>query len=250
MKIVKKALYSTLMLACATMITSAQAQTTTEATTTTKPSAVLFKIHEIKPVVNTEGVVTNCDFMVTFYNRTTKGLRPAKIEMGWTDNVSNRYEIDAEYKETTKVEEKRVASSRKQDEKLGDILTSVDMPSLGSYKQATVKASVATEKCFLLLDNVSYRVATCSIVEEGEDNNTSRRRSAGRNNASAECVNLFEYVDSSNPEYHDEFKTISFSEQERIMLEDRKQDVSTLENSYNEIVKNFEKVEKTISNIQ
>ena len=113
MKIVKKALYSTLMLACATMITSAQAQTTTEATTTTKPSAVLFKIHEIKPVVNTEGVVTNCDFMVTFYNRTTKGLRPAKIEMGWTDNVSNRYEIGAEYKETTKVEEKINASLTK-----------------------------------------------------------------------------------------------------------------------------------------
>lgn len=249
MKIVKKALYSTLMLACATIITSAHAQTTEPATESTKPNAVLFKIHEIKPVTNPEGVVTDCDFLVTFYNRTNKGLRPAKIDMGWTDNVSNRYMIETEYKEeapTIKVER---YSNRQENEKLGDILTSVDMPSLGSYKQATVKASVKTEKCFLLLDNVSYRVASCSIVENEEENNTARRRSA-RSGASAECANLFEYVDSSNPEYHDEFKNISFSEQERLMLEDRKQDVSTLESSYEGIVKNFEKVEQIISNIQ
>lgn len=247
MKIVKKALYSTLMLACATMITSANAQVTEP---TTKPNAVLFKIHEIKPVTNTEGVVTNCDFLVTFYNRTTKGLRPAKIDMGWTDNISNRYSIEAEYKEVAPVETKKMYTNRQENEKLGDIVTSVDMPSLGSYKQATVKASVNTEKCFLLLDNVSYRVASCSIVEENEDNSSSRRRSSAKSGAPAECANLFEYVDSSSPEYHDEFKNISFTEQERLMVEDRKQDVSALESSYDGVVKNFEKVEQIISNIQ
>ncbi len=252
MKIVKKALYSTLMLACVSMLNPAQAQTE-EATS--KPRAVIFKLHEIKPVMDTEGVITNCDFIATFYNRTDDSIRQAKIELGWTDNVSDKYVIDpeAEEQEEVVVSKPFMRSSRnnKQEEKLGDIITTVDMPSLGAYKQVSVKGTVKTEKCFLLLDNLEFKVSSCTIVgKDTETKTSSRRRSAATKEAAPECANLFEYIDSQNPEYYDEFKNISFSEQERLFADDRKQDISSLESTYEQVIKNFEKAEKIIGNIQ
>ena len=157
MKIVKTAL----MLACASIITTAQAQTPES---TSKPRAVLFKLHDIKPVMNTEGMVTHCDFMATFYNRTEDGLRPAKLELGWTDSVTEKYQIGEEV--TEEPQNKKINNYRNtaKQVKLGDVTTVVDMPALGSYKQVSVKATVETEKCFLLLDNLNFRVESCDLV--------------------------------------------------------------------------------------
>ena len=103
---------------------------------TTKPRAVLFKVHDIKPVENTEGIITHCDFLVTFYNRTTDSLRQAQIDMGWTDKVSERYMIDAEDSEedSTSNRTRSSRSSRNSEPVLGEITTSVDMPALGALK--------------------------------------------------------------------------------------------------------------------
>ena len=236
------------MLACAAMITPAQAQT---ADSTSKPRAVLFKLHEIKPVMNAEGEVTHCDFMATFYNRTEESLRQAKLELGWNDTVSDKYMAKEKKKESKAENKNSRASAKVEKDKLAEIVTSVDMPALGSYKQVSVKASVKTEKCFLLLDNLEFRVNYCSVVSKDADNSyTSRRRMVANREAPSECANLFEYIDSQNPEYYDEFKNISFSEQERLIIEDRKTDISDLEKSYDSIVQNFEKAEKIIKNIQ
>ncbi len=223
---------------------------------TTKPRAVLFKVHDIKPVENTEGIITHCDFLVTFYNRTTDSLRQAQIDMGWTDKVSERYMIDAEDSEedSTSNRTRSSRSSRNSEPVLGEITTSVDMPALGAYKQATVKGSVKTEKCFLLLDNLEFKVASCSIIGQN-DNNSSSSRSSRRsrvtsNRNTSECANLFEYVDSKNPEYYDEFKNISYSEQERLTSNEKKQDISDIEASYNTIIKNFERADNIINNIK
>lgn len=223
---------------------------------TTKPRAVLFKVHDIKPVENTEGIITHCDFLVTFYNRTTDSLRQAQIDMGWTDKVSERYMIDAEDSEedSTSNRTRSSRSSRNSEPVLGEITTSVDMPALGAYKQATVKGSVKTEKCFLLLDNLEFKVASCSIIGQS-DNNSSSSRSSRRsrvtsNRNTSECANLFEYVDSKNPEYYDEFKNISYSEQERLTSNEKKQDISDIEASYNTIIKNFERADNIINNIK
>lgn len=247
MKIVKKALYSTLMLACFSFVTSVSAQEKTATKVdSTKPRAVLFKVHEIKPVENEDGAITHCDFLVTFYNRTTESFRGATVNMGWTDKVSERYFSDT-VEEPVENNVRRGRSSRDNEEKLGTIVTSVDMPSLGSYKQASVKASVKTEKCFLLLDNLNYQVSACTMLGQGEDLHSSRRSKATKDDAS--CANLFEYVDSKNPEYYDEFKNISFSEQERLLSEEKKHDTSDIESVYKEAIKNFEKAESVLGNI-
>ena len=61
---------------------------------------------------------------------------------------------------------------------------------------------------------------------------------------------MFEYVDSKNPEYYGEFKNISYTEQERLLSDEKKQDISDIEATYEKIVKNFEKADSIINNIK
>ena len=61
---------------------------------------------------------------------------------------------------------------------------------------------------------------------------------------------MFEYVNSQNPEYYDEFKNISYSEQERLLSDEKKQDISDIESTYETIVGNFEKADSIVNNIK
>ncbi|MBQ2811585.1 MAG: hypothetical protein IJF12_05395 [Alphaproteobacteria bacterium] len=245
MKFTKKTFFSTLMLALTVATVPALAQTEED---TTKPRAVLFKIHDIKPVSNADGMVTHCDFMTTFYNRSTDSLRYAKLELGWTDKVSDKYFNNEENLE----EEQPKAESRnnkKDNEVLGNVTTVVDMPALGSYKQMSVKSTLKSDKCFLLLDNLNFKVKSCSLVSSDSAKTNARAR-ANADAAPAECAQLFEYVNFNNPEYYAEFKNVSYSEQERMIAEDQKQDISDLETSYQGVVRNFQKAQSVLDDIQ
>ena len=48
---------------------------------------VLFKIHDIVPVKNADGVVSSCELGATFYNRTDKEISNAALNLIWTDEV-------------------------------------------------------------------------------------------------------------------------------------------------------------------
>lgn len=250
MSIVKKALCGTLGLALGAMAFSAQAQNAA-GEPSTKPRAVLFKVHDIKPVENTDGVITHCDFLVTFYNRTNESLRQAKLDMGWTDEVTERYVIDGNDVKTTPSAARSQNRNARGNVSMGEIATSVDMPALGAYKQATVKGTVKTEKCFLLLDNLDFNVSSCSIIgKDAEQQQNSRRGRVASSRNNSECASLFEYVDSKNPEYYDEFKNISFSDQERILRDEKKQDTSDINASYDNVMKNLEKTNSVLMNIK
>lgn len=258
MNMFKNLFYATLSMGACASAFAAATPDKTEAVDeeTTKPRAVLFKIHEIKPVENTEGEITNCDFLVTFYNRTTDSMRQAKLEMGWTDKVSERYAIGEEEKPAE--DDKAVASkrpirdTRNAQQSLGEVTTTVEMPALGSYKQATVRASVKTEKCFMLLDSLNYNVTSCSIIGKADNSNSndSRRSRVAASRSTGECANLFQYVDSKNPEYYNEFKNISYSEQERLLANEKAQDTTEMEESYGKIIKNLEKANSVIADIK
>ena len=253
MKTLKRALLGSVSLALSVAAFTVQAQEAAVQEDTTKPRAVLFKVHDIKPVENAEGVITECDFLVTFYNRTTDSFRDAKVEMGWTDNVTDRYVVEEEEKaEPERVTQVNRSSQRNKPVSLGEFTTTVDMPALGAYKQATVKGNVKTEKCFLLLDNLEFNVSSCNIIGKTESNttNNNRRSRVTANRSASECSNLFQYVDSKNPEYYDEFKNISYSEQERLLSNDKAQDTTEIDSSYETIVKNFEKAESVMNNIK
>ena len=49
--------------------------------------AVLFKIHDVKPLRDRDGNVTDCEFGVTFYNRTNSDVNKIAMDLTWTDEV-------------------------------------------------------------------------------------------------------------------------------------------------------------------
>lgn len=247
MKTAFKTLCSTLTIVLGLSAGMANAQEAQEETT--KPRAVLFKIHEIKPVINSEGVVTSCDFLVTFYNRTTESFRQAKLNLGWTDDVSGRF-LTEEFEESQPASNQNNRNSRLPQKNNSEITTTIEMPSLGSYKQASVQGNVKTEKCFLLLDKLDFQVESCNMIgkEEAENQNTRRQRiNAGRN--ASECASLFQYVDSKNPEYYDEFKNISYSEQERQLNGVKLQDTTDIQNAYDNVNTNLNKTSDILTQI-
>lgn len=248
MKIAFKTLCSSFAIILGLTANFAQAQEAEETPAdTTKPRAILFKIHDIKPVINSEGIVTDCDFVVTFYNRTNESFRSAKLVLGWNDDVSDRFITD-ELAEPKPVPVNRYNS--RQSQPAMEISTTVEMPALNSYKQASVAGTVKTEKCFLLLDKIDFQVEECNMIgkEETSVQNTRRQRLNANRNAN-ECSSLFEYVDSKNPEYYDEFKNISYSEQERILNGVKLQDTTDIQNTYDSVTSNLNKISEILESI-
>ena len=206
-----------------------------------KPQVILFKIHDIKPVLNLDGEVESCNFTATFYNRTPVNIRQAKIQLGWTDKISERYPIEGELPANT--DEAANTDQQAQDEQLpsaqlssalheslGTFQTSLNIPSLASLKQVSVQGEVKTDKCFALFDNIKFNVPVCNIL--GQDTAVETRR--GRLDADKDqlnCASLFAYVNSKHPEYYSEFKKISYEEQvqqEKTQEENEKEAIDTI----------------------
>ena len=53
-----------------------------------------------------------------------------------------------------------------------------------------------------------------------------------------------------NPEYYNEFKNISYSEQERLLANEKAQDTTEMEETYGKIIKNLEKANSVIADIK
>lgn len=213
-----------------------------------KPEAVLFKIHDVTPVEDAQGVISGCDFIITFYNRTKTGLKQAVLNLSYSDQVSEKYYSQ----ENTNATDKKALSLK------------IDVPELSSYKQLMLKQHVDTDKCFLLLTDPQYNLSSCASVEKTQDaaseqataQTTSRRASrttrrtttAGQNTAT--CPGQFEYVSPSNPEYYNEFKEISYEEQQRLLSDEKKVDLTELRETYGKVTRNLQEANTVINTIQ
>lgn len=236
---------------CAFMVANsvlAQESTATEQSVTTKSRAVLFKIHDIEPIQNSDGLVNACDFLVTFYNRTPDSLRYGKLDLGWIDDVSDRFVVEGDESSNDQVAQRPQTFSARDKSKLGDVKTSVDMPALGAYAQISVKGNVKTEKCYLLLNPAQFKVTSCAIADS--DNPTEKKSARSSSRLSGECAGLFQFVDPSNPEYYDEFKDVSFSEQEALLNKEKQTNLDDINVKYNNIVNTIEQANTTLRNIQ
>lgn len=226
-----------------------------------KPQVILFKIHHIKPVVDAEGTVSACEYTATFYNRTPVNIRQAKIQLGWTDKISELYSVD-----NVDFDEKKIIDSEKNDEEeedaapeaqkqsaanenLGTFRSTLSVPALGSLKQVSVRGQVDTDKCFALFDNIKFNVSSCSIL--GQDTTTETRR--GRVDADKDqlnCAALFAYVNSKHPEYYSEFKQMSYEEQVAQEKSVEEQEKEMIQNISKEISKNFEETDTILEEIK
>lgn len=210
-----------------------------------KPQVILFKVHDIKPVLNSDGAVVACEYTATFYNRTPLSLRQAKIDFGWSDHISDLFAIE----ETPTPEEGAApqAPAPAKEEGLGTIRSSVDIPALGSLKQVSVHGTAETDKCFALFDNLKFNVPVCNILGQDSGNDSRRGRAE---NEQVNCAGMFAYVNSQHPEYYGEFKEISYEEQvEREKTQEEKES-EMIANINKTISENFEKTNTVIGNIK
>ncbi len=213
-----------------------------------KPQVILFKIHDIKPVVNAEGVTTACEYTATFFNRTPLSLRQAKVNFGWSDNISETFFAEEETDETqtsqdeTENTPKPQNKPKEKEQALGTILSSVDLPALGSLRQISVQGRAETDKCFALFDNLKFEVPVCNIL--GQDQGREGVRGG------VNCAGLFAYVNSKHPEYYGEFKEISYEEQvamEKTAEQKESEEIAAINQV---ITTDLQQITTTLSNIK
>lgn len=175
--------------------------------------AVLFKIHDIIPEKDSDGKVTHCNIGATFFNHTKMDIANASISLGWDDEVIGEA-IDQE--ERAEKEQKRLntRTARSRYSTAGfttkDIKASLKLPPLKAGQQVSLKTKIATDRCFLLLNDMDVNVSNCGTASMNE------KISRGG------CSNLFRYISPKMPEYYVEFREISPAEQ--MAMEDNELD--------------------------
>ncbi len=216
-----------------------------------KSQAILFKIHDIKPVLNSDNVVTACQYTATFFNRTPNNLRRAKLELTWTDQISALYTIENPDSDEDKLDDKTAEANEevKQIINTGETMTStIDLPALNSLKQTKIEETVPTDKCFALFEKPKIDVPVCDIFDKTTIDNNNRRGQSDQNLSL--CAALFVYVDSKNPEYYGEFKEIDYAEEQAKEKSAEELEKEELKVSNEKIQKNIEKASEIITKIK
>lgn len=189
-----------------------------------KPEAMLFRVENIKPLANTEGVTERCSYMVTAYNRSDRPLKDAKLVLTWTDNISGKY----------KVEDSKLAVVKNAVKLINSEIT---IDNVAPHKQKSFEQRVDTDKCYLLLDNTQFKVTSCEIEGLG-------KMEAGK------CTEFFNYIDSKNPEYYSEFKDVPATVLEKQIEDEKKQEIAKIEETIGKINKTMDETTEILRKLK
>lgn len=240
---------SVLLLGCSALISAANAVETKnvnnapkEEDATTRADAVIFKIHDVAPI-SEDGIVTGCDFTVTLYNRTNVNFRSFNINLQWNDNVEEKFKFNR-YMETF-IGADEYAKQKAfigEDEEVKPLQTSVTVNAFGSDKQISIRSHVNTDKCYLMLSRADYVISPCDIVRSVDTAND-------KSLDSKECTPLFQFVDTSNPEYFGQFKKISATDIAKQNKVTEKNELSDVDDLIEKIVENLGTSSNKLTNI-
>lgn len=236
MSISKKVFTTALALLVATSISSARAEDAAQ-----KDSAVLFKIHDIVPIKNSEGDVVACDFNTTFFNRSPILIKEATLELSWQDKTLGEV-IDNEKKQDAAKNRRSRGYSRTERNTDQNVRVTVDVPSLKSYKQATVQTRVNTDRCFLLIEKVDFNLRTCTA--------DTASASARRRGGNSECNRMFRFVSPEDEQYYVEFKPVTIEEEKTQQENERLEGKSELDGLYTNTVETLGNAGSVISGIK
>ena len=227
-------LASVLALGAAFYANAAPAKEEKVAKETSDNNAILFRIENIEPIRNKDGIIDKCSFIITAYNRTDEDLKEAELELSWTDTISKRYNIQND--QVVAVED---------DEEAESVATqTVVLDTIPAHTQKSFKSEVETDKCFSLFDSLNYVVKTC--ITEGEK--LEMKNSKLLNKGS--CVGIFNYINSKNPEYYSEFKDVPESVLEKQIEEEKKQEIAKITGKIDATVEELKKVDETLDQIK
>ncbi len=158
---------------------------------------VIFKIHNIVPVKDADGLVTACEIGATFYNRTQVEISNLSLDLVWKDDVVSDAIAQEERAQRQELNNRRRRNGTAAYSST-DIVLNLKLPPLKPLQQVTLKSKVNTERCFLLLNEMDVNVSNCGTYATVEG---------------ADCLSLMRFVSPRTPEYYSDFKPISYSEQ-------------------------------------
>ena len=201
---------------------------------TSKEDAILFRIENIRPVANEEGITEKCAFTMTVYNRMPEEITEASLTLKWQDNIESKYKVT---KDSVEVNDAKAA--------VQTIEKAIVLDTIPSHIQRSLEYEGETNKCFLLLDSIDYTVDNCIVAGEkviGKDSKVSTEGGS--------CVNKFDYISSQNPEYYSEFKEKPDSVMERQAATAEGKEQEAIDVMYEETVQQLQKIENALNKIK
>lgn len=216
-----------------------------------KSEAVLFKIHDISPLKNNEGAVVACNFSATFYNRSDRDINGATMKLTWNDKTIGGV-IGDELKES--------AAKRKLNDKEGrytratsqtergtpeNVEATLEMPAIKAYKQMTLTSKLQSDRCFLLLNDVDFKVDSCLASESQNVDAISRA-----NSGSTDCARLFQFVSAKSPSYYKEFKKVSYDEEKAAKKTEMQKNSQEINRVYSETIDALNATSSTLSRVK
>ena len=218
-----------------------------------KQPAVLFKIHDVKPIRNHEGKVTSCEFSATFYNRSENNVNDIVMNLTWKDEAIQKV-IQAEKElDQKKMREENYNNNggqfrlpKSETEKLSSdaLNASLKVPDLKAYRQISIKSTIDTDRCFLMIDNPTFKFGSCKVVNAQSTSVTLQR--AG----STACDSLFKFVPATDPEYYKEFKKVTFNEEKKAKVQAQKKEQDELKQIYDKTVVNLSRATDIMGQIR
>lgn len=205
---------------------------------------ILFKIHDVQPIKNDDGHLVGCDYNATFYNRSNTVLKSANLDFVWFDDTVNELAQQEQKKDEQKNSRKNSSQNKKKTSNVNSsdsfsVSSSIELTNLGAFQQKTIHSKLSSDRCFLLIGDVSLTASNCQT--EGEKSSTSGNKN---------CNALFQYVSPSNGEYYSEFKPISPDEEKLQQENQRVQQRNKINQAYGETLAQFKKVSEALSAIK
>lgn len=195
--------------------------------------SVLFKIHDISPEKDVNGLVTECNISVTLYNRYNRAISNTNLNLIWDDEVIDEaisQEDMAQKEALRRNPQARTSRYPTSASTSATISTTVKLPLINAHQQISLKNKINTDRCFLLLNDMEVKVNACTFV--GDTNNS-------RGNG---CNANFQYISPKDPQYYTEFKEITY--EEALSAEEKELDQAQNNNSeiYTNIINTLSKI--------
>ena len=222
---------------------------------TSDAGKVIFRIENINPIKDKNGDVKQCSYIVTAYNRLDAMVKEANLDFSWQDNITGQYikriddssklsaneiaeqlgeDVLEDKKETSKVSAKEETKSAPQ---FQPIVSPVKLFNIAPHSQKSFSYTVDTDKCFLLFNNLDFKVKNCIMEGKTVDDKDG-------------CADKFNYISSKNPEYYVEFGDVPENVVQNQIEDEKNVEMEKVDNTYKEIVSTLEKVDTTLKNMR
>ena len=191
--------------------------------------AVLIKIQDIKPIKNDQGITTECEFLSTIYNRSDSDILELSLNLDWLDEAAR----DTISQEKTSTSNGRKNLRGTENYISPNVVATLNIPVLKKNSQKTMVSKVASDRCFILLEDAQIDVSSCK-----KDSNTTGKELS--------CQSLFRYISSRSPQYYTDFLAVSPEAQKEIENKEKERQSQELDVLFRNIELNINKASRIL----